>query len=100
MVERLREIAGDRRHPVVVTDARVLADILCHDLDIRRPLGRRRPMPPEPFRPTADLMAGVGWPLDAVFARSPRTIAGRSARPPRGLGCVTAQKAHRLHRAQ
>lgn len=72
MIARLREIADDHRSPIGVTGRHVLADILCHDLDIRRPLGRPRPMPPEPFRLTADLMAGIGWPLHAVFARSPR----------------------------
>jgi uncharacterized protein (TIGR03083 family) len=72
MVTRLREIAEDRRRPVGITDGHVLADIVCHDLDIRRPLGRPRPMPPEAFQLTADLLAGTGWPLDAVFARSPR----------------------------
>lgn len=34
-------------------------------------------MPPEPFRLAADLMARTGWPLAAVFARSPRkTVKG------------------------
>jgi uncharacterized protein (TIGR03083 family) len=72
MVTRLREIAEDRRRPVGIADTHVLADIMCHSLDIRRPLGRPRVMPPEPFRLTADLMAGMGWPLAVVFARSPR----------------------------
>lgn len=72
MVTRLREIAEDRRRPVGITEAYVLADIVCHGLDIRRPLGRPRPMPPEPFRLTADLMADTGWPLAAVFVRNPR----------------------------
>jgi uncharacterized protein (TIGR03083 family) len=72
MISRLREVAEDRHRPVGITDEHVLADIVCHDLDIRRPLGRARPMPPEPFRLTADLLAGTGWPLSVVFARSPR----------------------------
>ncbi|MGH3972573.1 MAG: maleylpyruvate isomerase family mycothiol-dependent enzyme [Pseudonocardiaceae bacterium] len=33
---------GDRHRPVGITDAHVLVHIVCHDLDIRRPLGRRR----------------------------------------------------------
>jgi hypothetical protein len=46
-------------------------------VDIRRPLRRPRPMPPEAFRITADLMTSVGGPLAVVFARSPRrTVEG------------------------
>lgn len=73
LVRRLREIADDRRAPVFVTFTHVLADLVAHDLDIRRPLRRPRPMPPEAFRITADLLVRVGGPLAAVFARSPRS---------------------------
>lgn len=77
MVARLREIAEDRSRPVGIADTHVLADIMCHVLDIRRPLERPRPMPGEPFRLTADLLARTGWPLAAVFARNPRkTVQG------------------------
>jgi uncharacterized protein (TIGR03083 family) len=74
LVRRLREIVDDRRSPVFVTGTHVLADLVTHDLDIRRPLRRPRPMPPEAFRITADLMVNVGGPLAVVFARSPRRI--------------------------
>ena len=77
LVRRLREIVDDRREPLFVGAAHVLADLVAHDLDIRRPLGRPRPMPPEAFRLTADLMAGTGGPLGAVFARSPRRTVQR-----------------------
>jgi uncharacterized protein (TIGR03083 family) len=77
LVRRLREIVDDRRSPVFVTLTHVLADLVAHDLDIRRPLQRPRPMPPEAFRITADLMVGVGGPLGVVFAHSPRrTVQG------------------------
>ena len=77
MVAHLRAIAEDRRHSPLIGGAHVLADIVCHDLDIRLPLGRPRVVPREPFRLTATLMSRTGWPLDTVFARSPRrTIAG------------------------
>lgn len=77
LVRHLREIVDDQRSLLFVTRTHVLADLIAHELDIRRPLGRPRPMPPEAFRITADLMVGVGGPLAAVFARSPRsTVAG------------------------
>lgn len=77
LVRRLRGIADDRRVPLFVGRTHVLADLVAHDLDIRRPLGRSRPMPPEPFRIAADLLARVGGPLGVVFARSPRrTVRG------------------------
>lgn len=77
LIQRLREIVDDRRAPLFVTGTHVLADLVAHDLDIRRPLRRPRPMPPEAFRITADLMTSVGGPLAVVFARSPRrTVEG------------------------
>jgi uncharacterized protein (TIGR03083 family) len=77
LIERLREIVDDRRAPLFVTGTHVLADLVTHDLDIRRPLRRPRPMPPEAFRITADLMTSVSGPLAMVFARSPRrTVQG------------------------
>ena len=77
LVRRLREIADDRRAPLFVTPTHVLADLLVHELDIRRPLRRSRPMPPEAFRISADLLVEVGGPLAVVFARSPRrTVQG------------------------
>jgi uncharacterized protein (TIGR03083 family) len=79
LVRRIREIADDPRSPLFVTRTHVLADLVVHDLDIRRPLQRSRPMPPEAFRITADLMVGVGGPLAVVFAHPPRrTVQGLS----------------------
>ena len=72
MITALRGIEHDRSKPAGIADEHVLADIVCHNLDIRRPLRRPRRMQPERFRVTADLMARMGWPLDIVFARSPR----------------------------
>lgn len=77
MVAHLREIAEDRRHSPLISGTHVLADVVCHGLDIRRPLGRPCAVPREPFRLTAALMVRTTWPLDTVFARSPRrTVAG------------------------
>ena len=77
LVRRLREIVDDTRSPVFVTGTHVLADLLVHELDIRRPLRRSRPMTPEAFRITADLMVGTGGPLAVVFAQPPRrTVRG------------------------
>ncbi|MFC4942956.1 maleylpyruvate isomerase family mycothiol-dependent enzyme [Pseudonocardia sp. GCM10023141] len=72
MITGLREREHDRSHSPIITDTHVLADIVCHNLDIRRPLARSRAMSPPAFRATADLMASTGPPLDIVFARSPR----------------------------
>lgn len=77
IIEGLRERIDERAHSFIITDTHVLADIVCHNLDIRRPLARPRTMPAEAFRLTADLMAGIGPALDIVFARSPRrTVRG------------------------
>lgn len=77
MVERLRAVADDRRHSSIITDRHVLADLMVHDLDVRRPLGRSRDLPVEAFRLTADLLADTGGLLGTAFARSPRrTVRG------------------------
>lgn len=77
MIAGLRERADDRSHAFIITDTHVLADIVCHNIDIRRPLSRPRIMSPDAFRLTANLMATIGPLLDIVFARSPRkTVRG------------------------
>ena len=42
IVARLREIAASRVHTPGTTPVDCLADMLCHDLDIRIPLGKPR----------------------------------------------------------
>lgn len=74
MVRHLRRTAEQRRHSPIITPTHVLADLLAHNLDIRRPLGRPRPVPADAFRLSADLLAGIGWPLRIVFDRSPRRV--------------------------
>jgi uncharacterized protein (TIGR03083 family) len=74
LVRRLREIVDDTRSPVFVTGTHVFADLVVHELDIRRPLRRSRPMTAEAFRITADLMVGTGGPLAVVFAHPPRRM--------------------------
>jgi len=77
LVRRLREIVDDQRSPLFVTRTHVLADLVVHELDVRRPLRRSRPLSPDAFRITADLLANVGGPLGVVFAHSPRrTVQG------------------------
>jgi hypothetical protein len=73
-VNRVVEIVDDTRSPVFVTGTHVFADLVVHELDIRRPLRRSRPMTAEAFRITADLMVGTGGPLAVVFAHPPRRM--------------------------
>ena len=45
---------------------------MTHPLDIRRPLGKPRPIPPAAFVPTADFFAGAGWLFSVPAARQPQ----------------------------
>lgn len=50
LTARLREIADNRRFPLGVTKYEPLLDVLVHNSDIRRPLGKTRPVPEAAFR--------------------------------------------------
>jgi uncharacterized protein (TIGR03083 family) len=63
IVARLREVAPHHSTPPGVQAADLLADVLCHNIDIRRPLGKPRPMPPEPFVLAADRLKGNRYPF-------------------------------------
>jgi hypothetical protein len=48
IVARLRDVGGAHSHTPVTRPQDVLADFMCHNVDIRRPLDRERLAPPEP----------------------------------------------------
>jgi len=76
IIARLREIAGSRVLTTPgTTPVDCLADMLCHDLDIRVPLGRPRTSPAEPFRLALTRYAGMGFPLHLAFGANCKAMA-------------------------
>jgi uncharacterized protein (TIGR03083 family) len=61
LVARLREIVGDRRHPVGTSYLDPLADLLVHGQDIAVPLGIERAMPVDAAVVAADRVATMGY---------------------------------------
>ena len=53
------------------TDA-VLTDVVVHGMDIRRPLGRTRPVPPLAFFRIASQCTGARWPKSALLGGAAR----------------------------
>jgi uncharacterized protein (TIGR03083 family) len=53
-----------------------LVDALVHELDVRRPLGRPRPVDEEPFRMAADFLVAARWPLPVLVGGDPRHRVG------------------------
>lgn len=53
----------------------VLADTLCHHIDMRVPLGRVRPAPPEATRLALTVYSRMGFPLHLAFGRNPKSTA-------------------------
>lgn len=77
ILDQLRSNAATDAKPIGVPARAVLTDAVVHALDIRRPLGRPRPIPPAAFRPTADFNAGMRWPLSIpVGGSTHKRIAG------------------------
>ena len=61
ILAQLRVNAAQGVKPIGMPQVAALGDAVVHPLDIRRPLGKPRPIPPVAFVPTADLFAGAGW---------------------------------------
>jgi uncharacterized protein (TIGR03083 family) len=77
ILDQLRDNAANDAKPMGVPRIAALADALVHGIDIRRPLGRSREIPPAAFVPTADWQAGVRWPMTVPVGGSVRRrIAG------------------------
>jgi uncharacterized protein (TIGR03083 family) len=61
IIARLRELAHWKVQPPGIPAIAPLGDILVHNLDIRRPLGKPRPTPTDAFAFAAPLMTGIGF---------------------------------------
>lgn len=63
--------AVEGRRPPGVPLKIELTDVVCHSIDIRRPLGASGPVDPEAFTVVANLCAGLRWPIRKFFAGDP-----------------------------
>lgn len=72
ILDGLRRDARTGAKPFGVPGAAPLTDALVHGLDIRRPLGRDRPLPPDAFVDVADWAAGLRWPGTVMVGGTPR----------------------------
>jgi uncharacterized protein (TIGR03083 family) len=61
----LRTMVGSRRKAPGVTHLEPLTDVLVHGQDMVVPLGRQRPMPPEPSAAAAARVWSMGFPFHA-----------------------------------
>lgn len=75
IVARLRDLDDAHSRTPVTRPQDVLADFMCHNLDIRRPLGRERLAPPEPTRRALTTYVGMGFPQALAFGRNPKATA-------------------------
>ena len=62
ILQQLRVNAENGAKPIGMPVVAALGDAVVHPLDIRHPLGNRRPIPPEAFHPVADFFARTRWP--------------------------------------
>jgi uncharacterized protein (TIGR03083 family) len=72
ILEQLRTITRTGAVPVGTSPQIGLADPVIHQLDIRRPLRRPRPIPQDAFTAVADLQVRVRWPSTMVVGGSVR----------------------------
>ena len=72
ILTQLRANAADGARPFGVSPVLALADAVVHGLDVRRPLGRYRAVPPEAFVRVADTTLALRGPLTVVVGGSPR----------------------------
>lgn len=72
IVDQLREDAETGLRPTGTTELMALTDAVTHAVDIRRPLGRSRPLDPQAFPLVADFFAGARWPLTIAISGNPR----------------------------
>ena len=76
ILEQLRSNAATGVRPFGMPAVAALDDAVVHGLDIRRPLGRTRPVPEDAFRLTAEWCAGLGWPMSGPLGSVNRRLRG------------------------
>ncbi|MGZ8743080.1 MAG: maleylpyruvate isomerase family mycothiol-dependent enzyme [Nocardioides sp.] len=81
ILDQLRENADRGLRPTGTSQTMTLTDAVCHALDIRRPLGRTRPLDATAFPTVAGFFAGLRWPLNT-------SVGGHFRRTFRGLRLV------------
>lgn len=67
ILEQLRRVAATAAKPVGMPQDAVLVDAVLHALDIRRPLGAVRAVPPEAFHRVAAFCAGARFPSSMLL---------------------------------
>ena len=72
ILEQLRRNLETGATPLGASPVIGLADAVIHQLDIRRPLGRPRPIPEDAFIAVAELQARLRWPSSIVIGGSVR----------------------------
>lgn len=72
ILDQLRANAASGAKPIGVPVEATLADTVIHALDVRRPLNRPRPIPPDAFATVADFQVGLRWPLSMSIGGSAR----------------------------
>ena len=77
ILDQLRANAASGARPTGVPEDAGLEDAVVHGLDIRRPLGKPRPIPADVFATVAAFQIGARWPLNVSVGGSARKrIAG------------------------
>ena len=77
LVEELRRAAASGAKPPGMPAMAVLVDAVVHGIDVRRPLGSSRPVPPAAFGPVADFCAGARFPSSMLLGGpARRRVAG------------------------
>jgi uncharacterized protein (TIGR03083 family) len=77
ILEQLRRNAAEGARPLGVPDAAVIADAVIHGIDIRRPLGRSRPISRPAFVTLAEFFLNLRWPLSvSVGGNARRRVPG------------------------
>jgi uncharacterized protein (TIGR03083 family) len=78
VLAQLRADAASGATPFGVPWPAPLVDAVVHELDVRRPLGRPRPVPETAFRLSADFLLAARWPLPVLVGGDPRRRVGRT----------------------
>ena len=77
ILQQLEENLRTGARPIGMPEVAALADAVVHGLDVRRPLGLARGVPPEALGPLADFVLGTPWPMNVVVGGSAkRRLAG------------------------